>query len=91
MSHEVNVLFTEDQLQALVNQAIQQGHTLTSEQIYESIPEAEDNSELYLMVKNAIKGWEIQVAEDGNVDVPDDEMNEDDDLMVSSSLMMFTW
>lgn len=84
MSHEVNILFREEQLQNLVNQAIQQGRMLTPEQIYEAIPEAEDDAEMYLSVKDAIKGWEITVTEEVDASVPDDEM--DEDLFVSSAL-----
>ena len=84
MSHEVNVLFTEDQLQALVNQAIQQGQTLTPEQVYEVFPEAEEDTEVYLTVKSAMKGWEIAVGEDEDTLVQDD--SEDEDLIASSSL-----
>lgn len=84
MSDEVNVLFTEDQLQALVNQAIQQGRTLTPEQVYEVIPKAEDDTDMYLKVTNALKGWEITVTEDENDLVEDDET--DEDLLASSSL-----
>ena len=64
MLPEVNDLFTSEQLETLINQAIQQGQMLTSIQVYEVIPGTEDDLELFLAVRDALTGRGVLVQDD---------------------------
>jgi RNA polymerase primary sigma factor len=83
MLPEVNDLFTLEQLETLINQAIQEGQMVTPIQIHEVIPATEDDLELFLVVKDALLGRGVSVQEESEGPIID---GDDEEWLVSAAL-----
>ena len=83
MLPEVNDLFTLEQLETLINQAIPEGQMVTPIQVYEVIPAAEDDLELFLVVKDALLGRGVSVQEESEGPIA---AGDDEEWLVSAAL-----
>ncbi|MCL4869621.1 MAG: sigma-70 family RNA polymerase sigma factor [Anaerolineae bacterium] len=82
MSGEHRILLNEEQWRPLIALSLAQGHKLTTEQLYEWLPEAEDDPALLLVARQQLAGQQIMV---------EDEEGDEADTWLSDDIEVETW